>query len=237
MQRTIECINCLNLNYISLEVDQAIYNKVLQVLFTYQKKENRKFDKLIVSMGGFYVILCLLRTIYSRLKDSGITELLVEAGVGTEVTIQSVIRGGDVKPGIRYYKILYEAFTRSKLNFLENSTCEKSDEFKNKICNLCNNINHNTSQIVLENHFDETSIPTFPGDMSNWIQSLINMIDILLNMIHFQRIGNWEGYLQAIRKFLPWCFVLNRHNYAVNLRYHYVDMCNLNKKILVRTSI
>ena len=72
MQRTIECMNCLNLNYIFLEVDQAIYNKVLQVLFAYQKKENRKFDKLIVRMGGFYVILCLLRTVYSRLKDSGI---------------------------------------------------------------------------------------------------------------------------------------------------------------------
>ena len=177
-----------------------------------------------------YVILCLLRTIYSRLKDSGIIELLVEAGVGTEVTIRSAIRGGDIKPGIRYYKILYEAFARSKINFLENSTCEKSDEFKNKICNSCNNINHDNSQIVLENHFSEASIPTFPGDMSNWIQSLINMIDILLNMIHFQGTGNWEGYLQAIRKFLPWCFVLNRQNYARNLRYHYVDMCNLNKK-------
>ena len=127
-------MNCLNLNsFIFLEVDQAIYNKVLQVLFAYQKKKNRKFDKLIVRMGGFYVILCLLRTIYSRLKDSGIIELLVEAGVGTEVTIRSAVRGGDVKPGICYYKILYEAFARSKINFLENSTCEKSDEFKNKI--------------------------------------------------------------------------------------------------------
>ena len=29
-----------------LEFDQAIYNKVIQVLFAYQKKENRKFDKL-----------------------------------------------------------------------------------------------------------------------------------------------------------------------------------------------
>ena len=32
-------------------------------------------------MGGFHV------TIYSRFKDSGIIQLLVEAGVGTEGTI------------------------------------------------------------------------------------------------------------------------------------------------------
>ena len=29
MQRTLECMRCLNLNYKFLEVDQAIYNKVL----------------------------------------------------------------------------------------------------------------------------------------------------------------------------------------------------------------
>ena len=35
-------------------------------------------------MGRFHVILCLLGTIYSRFKDSGIIELLVEAAVATE---------------------------------------------------------------------------------------------------------------------------------------------------------
>ena len=56
------------------------------------------------------------------------------------------------------------------------------------------------------------------------------MIDILLNIIHFQRVGNWERYLQAIKEFLPLCFVLNCYNYACNLSYHYIDMHNLKKK-------
>ena len=158
-----------------------------------RKKESGKFDKLIVHMGDFHVILCLLRKKCSRFKDLGIIELLVEAEVRTEGTIRSAIRGGDVKQGIHYHKIIYVAFTRSKINFLENSTCEESHEFKSKICNSCNNMNHDNSQIVLEKHFDETSIPTLHGDMSNWIQYLINMIDILLNMIQYQRIDNWEA--------------------------------------------
>ena len=58
---TIECMNYLNLNYIFLEVDQAIFNKVLEVLFAFQKQENKKFDDIIVRIGGFHVILCLLR--------------------------------------------------------------------------------------------------------------------------------------------------------------------------------
>ena len=55
----------------------------------------------------------------SRFKDSVIIELLVEVAVGTEVTIQSALRGGDVKLGIRYYKVLYKAFLRSKINSLK----------------------------------------------------------------------------------------------------------------------
>ena len=168
-------------------------------------------------MGRFHVILCLLGTIYSRFKDSGIIELLVEAAVATEGTIRSALRGGDVKLGIHYYKILSETFLRSKIQYLETST-QESVEFKNWINTLCNNINYENSQILLEKHLNEISIPTVSGDMSKWVQSVI---------VHFQRIGNWDGYPQAIRKFLPWCFALNRHNYARNLSYHYIDMCNL----------
>ena len=201
MDRTTECMNYLNLNYISLEVDQAIFNKTFKVLFAFQEKENGKFDKIIVRIGGFHVILCLLRTIHSRFKDSGIIELLVEAAVGTEGTIRSALRGGDIKLGIRYYNILFEAFLRSKTQFLETST-QESFEFKNWINTLCSNINYENSHTLLEKDLDEISISTVPGDMSKWVQSLIGMIDILLNIVHFQRIGDWDGYLQAIRTFL-----------------------------------
>ena len=102
----------------------------------------RKKTESLINLEDFHVILCLLRTIYSRFKDSGIIEILIEAGVGTEGMILSAIREGDAKQGIHYYKILFKPFPRSKINFLENSTYEESYESENKICNLCNNINH-----------------------------------------------------------------------------------------------
>ena len=39
--------------------------------------------------------------------------------------------------------------------------------------------------------------------------------------------GNWNGYLQALGEFLPYCFSLNRHNYARNLSYYRMQMLNL----------
>ena len=50
---------------------------------------------------------------------------------------------------------------------------------------------------------------------------------MLLNFIHFVRTGNWEGYLGVTFEFLPFCFWLNRHNYARNLSYYYAQMTAL----------
>ena len=75
------------------------------------------------------------------------------------------------------------------------------------------------------------------GDMAAWMDSLIEMIDLLLNTIHFQRIGKWESYLAAIDEFLPWCFSLNRQNYAQNLSYFYADMRALKKRNSSLTAI
>ena len=124
LNRTLTCMKELELPFIFLEVDQAIYNKVLQVLFDVKKRNSTKYDKVIVRMGGFHVIICLLRTLYSRFHDSGVVELLVEAGVGSEGSIRSAMKGSDVKVGIRCYKILFEALTRTKFDFIANSASQ-----------------------------------------------------------------------------------------------------------------
>ena len=63
---------------------------MLQILFKCQ--ENKHFDRLIVRIGGFHVIICLMRAIYIRFKDCGIIELLVEAGVGTGGTMRAAMK-------------------------------------------------------------------------------------------------------------------------------------------------
>ena len=44
------------------------------------------------------------------------------------------------------------------------------------------------------------------------------------------RTGNWEGYLEAIFQFLPYCFRLNHFNYARNLSFYYVHMRSLKEE-------
>ena len=51
----------LQLEYIFLEVDQAMYNKVLQVLFNQKARDPNFCNKLIVRMVGFHIVLYLFK--------------------------------------------------------------------------------------------------------------------------------------------------------------------------------
>ena len=62
--------------------------------------------------------------------------------------------------------------------------------------------------------------------MSCWVELYLDMVYLLFNIIEFQRTGNWNGFLETIRKFLPFCLALKRHNYARNLPYYFISMLN-----------
>ena len=96
-----------------------------------------------------------------------------------------------------------------------------------KIANLCN---ESACPEKVESIINDVDIlSTLDVNMANWMDSLLSIIDLLLNLIFFQSTGNWNCYLEAIHTFLPWCFALNRHNYARNLFYFYVDILNIEK--------
>ena len=68
--------------------------------------------------------------------------------------------------------------------------------------------------------WSDSSISIMKGGMAVWLDSFVDMIHLLLNIIHFQRTGNWNGYLETFYNFLPYCFALSRHNYVHNLSYY-----------------
>ena len=134
INRTLNIKEELELQTIFLECDQAIYTKFLDAMFKREHEKCPIFDKIIPQMGGFHVDMCILRTIFSLIKDSGLIQLLSSAGIAGEGTITKSLKGGDVDYGIELHKLLFEAFTRTKLNYLsekhdQNITEENQDSF------------------------------------------------------------------------------------------------------------
>ena len=79
-----------------IEADQALYSKLLDAMIKISEDGHDVFLKLIPRMGGFHLIICLLKTIFSRLKDSGIIKLFAYSGMSGEWTIKRALKGGDV---------------------------------------------------------------------------------------------------------------------------------------------
>ena len=72
-------------------------------------------------------------------------------------------------------------------------------------------------------------LPILTEGMSVSFELYLDMANLLLNTIYFQRTSNWKGYIQCIKELIPYWFSLNRHNYARNISYYYVHMLNLEK--------
>ena len=230
LKTTDDIMKELELGFIFLEVDQAIYSKVMDTKFyLLQEKADNLFDNIIVRMGGFHIIICMMRSIYSRFCGFGFTELLAQIGtMGGPGTIEKGLTGGDVKAGIRLYKILFEALYRIKFRYLENSgVIPESEEmrlFLKQIQTARENLNFEEIEKLVNNPIIEYFFATVEGDMANWIDSFLEMVHLLLNIIHFHRIGDWHGFLVAVFKFLAYIFSLKRVHYCRNLTYHYLDM-------------
>ena len=98
-----------------MKVDQAVYTKVIDLKFELYKNNQEQFKCVIERTGGFHIIMYMMKCIYSRFKRVGFPELLSEVGLGGSGTIENALKGGDVKAGIRYYKILFEAIFRIRI--------------------------------------------------------------------------------------------------------------------------
>ena len=134
------------------------------------------------------------------------------------------MKGGDTKQAIYLYKLFFEAFLISKVEHLKNSNVLLPTV--PEILDVC----QSDIDSALDKGFLE-ALPNRKGDIGLWIESLIEMINMLINTIHFQRVGNWKGFLEVICQFLTHCFIFNqdRHNYARNLSYFCCHMLKLEK--------
>ena len=148
---------------------------------------------------------------------------LVYSGIGGEGTITNALSGDDVKQAIYLHKLIVKAMICTKVkhfnycsNFLTEEGRKLLEDFQK--CGNFENLSNLLQQLK--------PIQFIPGDMSCWLELYLEMVKLPLNVMKFQRTGNWNGFLQAIQFFLGFCFAMNRHNYARRLSY-FISMLNL----------
>ena len=152
-------------------------------------------------------------------------QLLSTAGLGGMGTLRKFLKSGDVKVGIEVHKNLFEALMRTKIDYLYSNDLVVIDEaLVTDLESLITNVNPVIVDKVQQN-VDATKLQIAEGNMGKLMDIYLEMVNLMLNFIHFTRQGNWDGYLEAIYEFLPYCF--SRHNYARDLSFYYNHMCSL----------
>ena len=97
--------------------------------------------------------------------------------------------------------------------------------YKKLVSSITPELNYESVQKIVEDAQFQL-LPQLEGSMSRWLDSFLEMVNLLLCIIHFQRSGDWNGYLECLHEFLVCCFALNRQNYSRNLSYFLVKMMN-----------
>ena len=165
-----------------IEVDQAIYSKLLDAMFKISENKHVVFSKLIPRMEGFHIIMCMLKTVFSRFKDSGTIKLFVYSGMSGEKTIKHALKGGDLKFSIYSPKLMLEAIIKTKIIYLENSALFPIDE------NAFQNIIHLQKDISVENFQNVCeslqTLQKLTSGLSCLLELYLDMVTVLLNTVY-----------------------------------------------------
>ena len=139
-------------------------------------------------MGGFHITICMLHTIYCIYSKIGFAQILVKAVLGVVGSLKRTLKGGDVNEEMRLHKTLFEALVRTKSGYFD---IKLSDENSLKLEVYKEDINPDSSRTIISQEI-LPKIPAAEGVMGWFIGLYIELVNMLLNFIHFVRTGNWE---------------------------------------------
>lgn len=201
--------------------DHPVYVLMLEL-----KSENPlQFSKILPFMGAFHIQMSFIYTIYKRFHGSGLSDVLVAAGVIADGSVDQALRGKHFKRGVRCLRLFYETLVHHALDKrLEGSPL--SEEVRSSLAKLRHEIDAQGLADVhteLEQNAEvKDLIETLFRDCDGaplaeyWI-SFMEMVEILTQNIHALRTSNWNEYKSSLKLMLPWMQIYDNDKYGRHL--------------------
>ncbi|KAG0725200.1 hypothetical protein GWK47_039080 [Chionoecetes opilio] len=170
--------------------------------------------------------------------DAGLRDVAVESGVIAEGSINRVLEGKQYNRAVRLHKLMYEALMRIIWKgfqvWIESNHPDKGPQIRStdlKIRSIKEDVCHETLAAALD---DDSCVQSFDmfakylhflrtkhGDLARFWMMYIDMVETLLGLIRADREGDWMLHLACVRRVIPWCFAMNKVNYARYLPVYY----------------
>ena len=212
--------------------DLPTYKLILEL-----KTENKeKFQDIIPIIGAFHQQMSYIYAIYKRFLGSGLSDLLVSAGVIVEGSVDQALRGKHYRRGLRCIMLWREALIHKRLSILIENESLSSNTVKNlDILRKVLTENHdNISSAYSDLEMDEDIQKLVEGvyekintDMGDYWLSFLGMSDILLQNVDACHVGNLDEYLSSTLDMVPGELAYNNHDYGKMLPDFWAMICSL----------
>ena len=198
--------------------DHPVYVLMLEL-----KSENSTlFSKILPFMGPFHIQMSFIYAIYKRFKGSGISDVLVAAGVIADGSVDQALRGKHFKRGVRGLRLFYETLMYRVLDKrLEGIPL--SEEVKGSLAKL--RVQNDLQELAeayseLESnanlkHIVDTLFKEYvDSPQAEYWMSFMEMVEVLTQNIHATRTRNWTEFKSSLRLMLPWMQVYDNNRYG-----------------------
>ena len=108
MTRMVIAAKTKHMPFIQLVGDQPVYSLIVQIRYEHPDE----FSIILPSMGPFHIHCSFIYATDKRFHGSGLSDVLVAAGVIAEGSVDQVLRGKHYKRSIRCLRLMYEALMR-----------------------------------------------------------------------------------------------------------------------------
>ena len=199
--------------YTLLTVDQQLYCKIHPLISNTPEFQNKVFPRL----GGLHISLNFQKILGKHMSDCGLHEAWIESGLLGEVATQRVSAGKEYSKAMRAHKITIQALWRKIIpkfmDFLStqnpdvakvmNDEIKKYRDGEKNYADLMSLLQTDEWREYLSKFVKEESEKSV--NFSFWWKYM-EMVSILLMFTRAQRDGDWELYLTAFRKIIPFFF-------------------------------
>lgn len=215
-----------NQDYIEVTYDLGIAKIAYQI----QSTERPTFDKVFIHIGSFHLIMAYFKACGKFIENCGITNILVNANVLAQGSVNSFIAGKHYNRCRRLYPLISLALNILHFKrFAEEEDITLSDHISDYLSLFIESKSAEpriNDEDLLDlyttyNEFRERTLEGQHGKTAKFYMIFINLIDHYLILNYSIRTGNFDVYKNILPAITNMFFIFNQQNYSrYSVLYH-----------------
>ena len=223
----IEIINDLEISYMFVHSDEAVYSKLCHILW----KNPELYKQVILLMGGFHQLRVMQKILYKRYNCRNIQEICVEADVIAKCSSYQAFEGRHCYRCLRVHKEVFDALVQLWIEKLTDNHKTMDKNLYKCLKELRANPTPDTLDKVMESpafaKMCADVLVYVEGTEEHFIVKYLTDISLILALVSAAREGNFERHLHAEREMRSLVFAFDHINYARYVSYQHSYLSQL----------